>query len=312
MKKLEKEAVLRERMILIGAVSFFIFILPYILHLAINGIQPAKVETFGQSHQIILIQMQSHVESIQLETYLMGALARNSEASYNDETLKAMAVILRSNAVCAILEERAVARESFYSDEELRILWQDEYEDNIERYREIIVSTEGIVIFYEGEIVEVPFHKISAGTTRDSDILEEWKPYVCSVESAEDMYADGYYTIMEISAGILGEDFAILTQDRFGYALSVRVNGEEMNGEFFRLQYGLPSTCFDYDFVDGEYIFYIRGVGHGFGLSIYGADALAEKGFSFAEILEYYYPGIQIRKENRSDVVAFYKDKLSL
>ena len=306
MKKLEKEAVLKERMILISAVSFFIFILPYILHLAINGIQPAKVETFGQSTQTILVQMKSHVESIQLETYLVGALARNSETVYDEETLKAIAVILRSNAVCAILEERAVMRDSFYSDEELRILWQDEYKDNMERYREIIVSTEGIVIFYEGEIVEVPFHKISAGTTRDSDIFEEWRPYVCSVESAEDMYADGYYTIMEISDRALGEDFAILTQDRFGYALSVRVNKEEMNGESFRLKYGLPSACFDYDFQDSVYFFYIRGVGHGFGLSMYGADALAKKGWSFAEILEYYYPGIQIRKENRSDVIAFY------
>ena len=47
MKKLEKEAVLKERMILVGAVSFFIFILPYLLHLGLHGIHPMEEEPFG-------------------------------------------------------------------------------------------------------------------------------------------------------------------------------------------------------------------------------------------------------------------------
>lgn len=305
MKKLEKEAVLRERTILISAVSFFIFILPYIFHLAMNGIQPAEQEAFGQIDQTIQVQIGDSTRSIQLETYLLGALARCTEPTYQDETLKAMAVVLRSNAVNTILEERPTSRESFYTEEELRILWGREYEANIQRYRDMIVSTEGIVIFYEGDIVGVPFHKLSAGATRDSEILPEYLPYVTSVASAEDMYADGYFTIVEIKRDVLGEDFAVLTQDRLGYVLSVKVNGEEMNGEVFRETFGLPSACFEYDIKEDFYVFHVRGCGHGFGMSIYGADALAQKGFSFAEILEFYYPGIEIRKENRNDVIAY-------
>lgn len=304
MKKLEKEAVLRNRMILFSAVSFFIFILPYIVHLSVNGIQPAKVEKFGQIHQAIVIQIDSHTESMQLETYLLGALARNSETGYQDETLKAIAVILRSNAVFAIMNDKPVNRESFYTNDELHELWQNQYEENMQRYREIIIATEGIVIFYDGEIIDVPYHKISTGVTRDSEILQEKLPYVCSVESLEDMYADGYYNTMELSDQVLGENFEVLTRDRFGYVLSVRVNDMQMNGEAFRLQYHLPSACFEYDYIDGIYTFYVRGDGHGMGLSIYGADVLAKKGFSFSEILEFFYPGIQIRKENRSDIIA--------
>lgn len=304
MKKLEKEAVLRERMILISAVSFFIFILPYILHLALNGIQPAGTGNFGQIQQSIEIEVDGEMEEIQLETYLVGALAKSCAVTCNDETLKAMAVVLRSNAVCAIIEGRNIARESFYTEEELHILWGKEYEENIQRYREMITLTEGIVLFFEGEITDVPFHKLSAGVTRDSEILSEYLPYVVSVETAEDMYADDYLTTMEIKKDVLGEDFAILSQDRFGYAISVKVHGEEMNGECFRQIYGLPSACFDFDQQENFYIFHVRGSGHGFGLSIYGADALAKKGHDFAEILEYFYPGIEIRKENRNDVTA--------
>lgn len=304
MKKLEKEAVLKERVILVGAVSFFIFILPYILHLAINGIRPAMNVGFGGIDQTIQVEMDGRAVSIRLESYLVGALARSTEKGYQDETLKAVAVILRSNAVCAIMEERTVDRDSFYTDEELRILWADEYENNLQRYQDAVKATEGIVIFYNGEIVEVPFHKISAGETRDGEILAQKLPYVQSVPSVEDMYADGYYVMMEIAEETLGGDFAILSKDRFGYALTVKVKGEELSGEEFRRKYGLPSACFEYDLKENEYIFYVRGKGHGFGLSIYGADAIAVKGRSFAEILQYYYPGIEIRKENREDIHA--------
>lgn len=304
MKKLEKEAVLSERRILFSAVSFFIFILPYILHLAINGIRPAQAESFGQLDQTVRIEMEGHTEELQLEAYLVGALARSTETDYHEETLKAAAVILRSNAVCAIVEERPIERNSFYTEEELRTLWGKEYEANLQRYRNVITGTEGIVIFYDGEIVSVPFHKISAGKTRDSEILAQRLPYVCSVESAEDMYADKFYKTLEIKKELLGEDFAILLQDRFGYVLSVKVKGREMNGEQFRKDYNLPSACFEYDVKGDVYVLQIRGIGHGFGLSLYGANALAGKGLSFAEILQYYYPGIEIRKENRNDVTA--------
>lgn len=304
MKKLEKEAVLKERVILVGAVSFFIFILPYILHLAINGIQPAMNVGFEEIDQTIQVEVDGRPVSICLESYLVGALARSTEDLYKDETLKAVAVVLRSNAVCAIMEERTVARDSFYTDEELRILWGKEYEHNLRRYQDAVKATEGIVIFYDGEIVEVPFHKISAGETRDGDILEPKLPYVQSVPSAEDMYADGYYVTMEIAGETLGGDFVILSKDRLGYALTVKVKGEELSGEEFRRKYSLPSACFEYNIKEDVYVFYVRGNGHGFGLSIYGADALAGKGRSFAEILQYYYPGIEIRKENREDIYA--------
>ena len=125
MKKLEKEAVLKDRVILVSAVSFFIFILPYIFHLAINGIQPVKVQDFGNSPQTIQVYIDGNKEEIQLETYLVGALARHGDANFEDEALKAIAVILRSNAVRTIIEGGAVSADSFYTDEELRILWQN-------------------------------------------------------------------------------------------------------------------------------------------------------------------------------------------
>ncbi len=38
-----------------------------------------------------------------------------------------------------------------------------------------------------------------------------------------------------------------------------------------------------------------RGWGHGVGMSQYGANSLAKKGYKFDEILKYYYTGIEVR-----------------
>ncbi len=40
-----------------------------------------------------------------------------------------------------------------------------------------------------------------------------------------------------------------------------------------------------------------RGFGHGVGLSQYGAKALAEQGYDYRQIVQYYYDGVQITKE---------------
>lgn len=41
-----------------------------------------------------------------------------------------------------------------------------------------------------------------------------------------------------------------------------------------------------------DYTFTSYGFGHGVGMSQYGANALAEEGYDFYEILKYYYTGI--------------------
>ena len=46
-----------------------------------------------------------------------------------------------------------------------------------------------------------------------------------------------------------------------------------------------------------EFLFYGGGWGHGVGMCQVGAATMAERGFSFKEILEFYYTGITIEKK---------------
>ena len=45
----------------------------------------------------------------------------------------------------------------------------------------------------------------------------------------------------------------------------------------------------------GSFTFQGSGNGHQLGLSQYGAWAMAERGFSYDEIIEFYYPGSVVR-----------------
>ena len=78
----------------------------------------------------------------------------------------------------------------------------------------------------------------------------------------------------------------------------VSANGsKEMNANDFRLMVGpnyLYSTAFDSKNNGKSITFSGRGWGHGVGLCQYGAQAMAEKGFQWTDILKHYYPKIEL------------------
>ena len=45
-------------------------------------------------------------------------------------------------------------------------------------------------------------------------------------------------------------------------------------------------------------IFTTKGYGHGAGMSQYGAEAMAEEGSTYKELLEHYYSGIDFKNMN--------------
>jgi stage II sporulation protein D len=58
----------------------------------------------------------------------------------------------------------------------------------------------------------------------------------------------------------------------------------------------LRSTHFSVSVSDGKAFFEGKGWGHGVGLCQWGAMGMAKKGFSYAQILKFYYPGSTVGK----------------
>ena len=59
---------------------------------------------------------------------------------------------------------------------------------------------------------------------------------------------------------------------------------------------GLRSADFDFTMTDVGVLFTTRGYGHGVGMSQYGANGMANSGYSYDKIIKHYYSGVNIVK----------------
>lgn len=167
--------------------------------------------------------------------------------------------------------------------------------------------------------IRADFHKCSAGYTRDAaEIYEtETYPYLKSADSRMDLSSEDFlkvvfYTkeqfvekggelfseetkaaVSEKTAGELLSQISITKQDSAGYITEIEIEGTPHSGEEVRLLYGWNSSAFFLKEVDGEIRVVTKGLGHGLGASLYGANELAKSGFSYKDILKYFYTGIE-------------------
>ena len=69
-----------------------------------------------------------------------------------------------------------------------------------------------------------------------------------------------------------------------------------MSGVEIRNIFGLRSANFKIDIQENNIKFAVIGYGHGVGMSQYGAQAMALKGYNYQEIIKYYYQNVEILK----------------
>lgn len=88
----------------------------------------------------------------------------------------------------------------------------------------------------------------------------------------------------------------ILSRNRSGRVEQLLVGGKIFNGTDVRSKLGLRSTNFTFEIsASGQSVtFHTYGYGHGVGMSQYGADGMAREGYSYMDILNFYYPGTKV------------------
>lgn len=245
---------------------------------------------------------------------LLGMLAQEIPVNYEKEAIKAQAVIARTNYYHAQNEGMELP-DSLNSSEMMQLYGKESYQECINRLEECIRATDGQVIAYENKLVEVPYFRVSAGSTRDAGetFAEEDLGYLKGVESVEDIQSEDYlkvtfYEPQELlrlcgeafpAAGLAeSEDVvSLLTvgeRDAAGYVRTMKVGTLDTSGEDFRNKLQLNSACFSIKQVDDRVRIVTKGLGHGVGLSQYGANALAAEGQTYEEILKKFYSGIEI------------------
>lgn len=306
----------------------FVFLLPYVCaclwgHVGVetNELRPDsnRMKADNSADYRIFVDMKWGVWDLPLEEYLVYKLESVIEDSYEQETLKAQAVLIRTEVIRAWQDQGGgQLRLSGEGIEE----WYEadsEAKESLMPYVEAVEETEGLYLCYEGEPIQASYFKISNGKTRDAG--EVWQtdkfPYLKSVACMQDKTARDYSSEVAISKmnylyeiqSRIGDEYSgqelwdgmTLINDNAGYVTEVSfvVEGEEvgqMEGEVFRYLFGLPSASFETEKTDTQIIFHVEGVGHGFGMSQYGANSRAINGETFDQILKDYFFGTELAK----------------
>lgn len=237
------------------------------------------------------------------EVYLTAVLSCQISPDYELQTMEAQAVIARSNLFRKFAEEENrldVLREMGKS---IKNQWKWWISDEI--YEDAVENTEGKVLLVDGKLDLVPYHEISGGTTRDGETVfgsSEYQ-YLKSVDSSADKNSPDYFSSTYISERQLPKELEIKERDSAGYVLSLQADDKILEGEMFALGMGLPSSNFSIQKTGSKVRFLCRGKGHGLGFSQYGGNELAKDGSLWEEILEEYFPEMEISTYDRNDLL---------
>ncbi len=252
-----------------------------------------------------------------MEVYLPMMLCREIPWDYEEEMLKAQAVLIRSSLYLRLENKELDQTELKENLENYKNKSQKEqYQMAYKRMEKAVNATKGQVISYQGEICSGVFHRVSAGQTREgSEVLQDTKmSFLKSVDSSQDIQSEDYlhghyfteealkdrlleiYPDIELSDQPLTEQIVVEKRDSQEYVLEIRVGNLTVPGEEFRNNLELSSSNFTVQNLDGKIRFLCKGLGHGMGLSQYGGNELAKEGKTYEQILFTYFPDVILKK----------------
>ena len=270
-------------------------------------------------------------EELDLDQYIKGVVAAEMPAAFHIEALKAQAVAARSYAISRSIRFAdghpdhksaplctGIHCQAYLSLKQLEELhgesWIKEYWGKIE---ESVDTTKNLAIFYDGEIIETPYHSTAGGRTEDAkDVFAVESPYLKSVASPYEEEAPKFkdtvtltldefiakigskYPDVKITKDNIQEKIKLIERTMAGRVKKIAIDGIVLEGRDLRDLFTLNSTNFTISLDKKLNIIEIEtyGYGHGVGMSQWGANGMGKHGSTYEEILKHYYTGIEIKE----------------
>ena len=290
--------------------------IPYIVTLVWSGQVEVRRTGLFYSGDMVMVEG----EEMDAENFLIYVLAEQIGTEAPTQAKEAQAIAARTNLYKTMDQTQSSRAEDlgiqYLSLAEMKEDFGDEFSQVYQEYKDAVSATAGLVLTYEGELIDALFHRASAGKTRT---MGEEFPYLVSVES-NDQLCDGYLTVMDfsgqklaeavngidsgrqVSAEGISEKIQIVNREDTGYVTAVQIDQQLFTGDELAGALELPSTAFSFSALEDGVRITCTGSGHGYGLSQTGASRMAEEGKTKEEILSYYYPGTEItlRQEQKN------------
>lgn len=258
------------------------------------------------------------INIVSLSDYLRGVVPSEVYRGWPMESLKTQAVAARTYAIYHLGLARKLYDERMWDvDDTINFQAYTGTSLNDPRTDEAVLSTDGQILTYQGEVIQAYYHADSGGQTEEA--LSVWSqsvPYTVARSEANDMELTKTVWERKLPLAALEDELknqGLLEPEKKLRELLVPVAGRSPSG---RVRYvalidnkgesqllpastlrkmipQLPSQLFAIERSREEAgMLLVRGIGngHGVGMSQMGAAALAgEKAWSYQQILEYYY-----------------------
>ena len=266
------------------------------------------------------------INVVSLKTYLLGVVPSEVYPNWHIETLKTQAVAARTYAVFHLGQMRAKNHKRRLWDVDDTIAFQAYTGATMRSDRTDLAvnSTIGQIITHENDVIQAYYHADSGGQTEDAvnvwnqDIpyvkgrkenfefelsSSAWEKKVALSQFTAKLRSMGYLRAKETLKG-LWIPVAGTTESGRVRVVTLQLKGQDkyrnITVEAFKRAAGrLPSTMFSMTLVREKKKQMIAisgfGSGHGVGMTQQGAALLAsDKGWTYDQILSYYYSGTEI------------------
>lgn len=292
-------------------ILFIVVLILLVVYVTIDG---SKSTTFFSSPQKIMVKdsTKNTLEKLNLEDYIIGVVAAEMPASFNEEALKAQAIASRTYAMYKIENSNKeydvvtdVSNQSYITIDDMKAKWKNDFNKYYDKIKNAVMATKGKIMYYNDEIVEAYYFAMSNGYTENASLVfSEDKDYLQSVESTYDNNnLKNFIVKKEIPLNEVCSKLKIdcnyfiinnIEKSNTGRINKITINNKTFKGTEIRKLLNLRSTDLEIEQIENNIIFTTKGYGHGVGMSQYGANGMANNGSNYEEILKYFYKNVEI------------------
>ena len=286
--------------------------------ISIKPVNPSKeaVEYDGD----VLFRLQDNklqiINKVDMEKYIAGVIEAEGGNHAPPEYYKAQAVLIRTFTIKNLLKH---AEEGYNLCDDVHCqAFKGRMTEDPEIYF-ATKATEGFVIVYKDSVLIMsPFHSNCGGETSSAGLY--WQkdlPYLKAVNDPfcinsshatwsatidKEAWISYIDRIKTSDLNFSQQDFSFTVPHRTKF---VSINGLELNLRNIRETFDLKSSFFSIEDTGDKIIFNGKGYGHGIGMCQQGAMEMARVGYTWKDIIYFYFFDIQVNDYREMDLHRF-------
>ncbi len=253
----------------------------------------------------IPVLINDDIVNIPLEDYIIGVVAGEMPALFEFEALKSQAIASRTYAInhqCSNEYITATTDDQVYlTEEQMQDKWQDKYDQYYQKIKQAVTETSGLIMTYNHQPIKSYYYSMSNGYTESSlNVFNEQNDYLTIIPSPFDENNSKTISIPKtefcekLSIDCQNITISNIEKNKSNRISHIKINNKTFTGIELRKILSLRSTDFTIEILPYSVTITTKGYGHGVGMSQYGSNNMAKLGYTYEEILKYYYQNIEI------------------